>query len=242
MSIVRSLLIKIGFQTDKKALANVNRSIEGFKTRFAIAAASVGFALKKAFDLFDNLAASTIQAQNFAKYLGVSLKEMIQLQKAFKGFGIDENQFNHIFDKLNQLLVDFRTGANNELRKIARDLNFEIQADAGPIQLLFDILKGLSDKNELDFKDKMQYFKRTIRVAYGANIVTIESNNDIVTTHINLFNEISNLTTDEVTEFMTGFNTSIDIPYTFDVFFGTKFLDLKPETLTEFKTTIKGEI
>lgn len=99
-----------------------------------------------------------------------------------------------------------------------------------------------TDKNELDFKDKMQYFKRTIREAYGANIVTIQSNNDIVTTHIDLFNEISNLTTDEVTEFMTGFNTSIDIPYTFDVFFGTKFLDLKPETLTEFKTTIKGEI
>lgn len=150
MSIVRSLLIKIGFQTDKKALTNVNRSIEGFKTRFAIAAASVGFALKKAFDLFDNLAASTIQAQNFAKYLGVSLKEMIQLQKAFKGFGIDENQFDQIFSRLNKLLVDFRTGANNELRKLAQDLNFEIQADAGPIQLLFDVLTAISKLNESD--------------------------------------------------------------------------------------------
>ncbi len=99
-----------------------------------------------------------------------------------------------------------------------------------------------TDKNELDFKDKMQYFKRTIQEEYGKNIVTIQANNDIVTTHINLFEEISNLTTDELTEFMTGLNTFFDVPYTIDVFFGTKFLDLKPETLTEFKTTINGEI
>lgn len=135
---------------------------------------------------------------------------------------VEESQFGTILDPI-VVIAEDKSGNHTQIKVLP-----------------FNLFN--TDKNELDFKDKMQYFKRTIREEYGKNIVTIESNNDIVTTHINLFNEISNLTTDAVTEFMIGLNTSFDVPYTFDVFFGTKFLDLKPETLTEFKTTINGEI
>ena len=143
MSIVRSLLIKIGFQTDKKAITNVNRSIESFKTRFAIAASAVSFALNKSLQFFDNLANSVIEARNFSKYLGESFKEVQQLQRAFKTFGINENQFTGAFDKLNQLIIDFKRGNGEDLIRLSRSLGFEITPNMKPIELLFRILEGL---------------------------------------------------------------------------------------------------
>lgn len=151
MGIVRELLIKIGFVSDKKAINATNSAITGFKTRFALAATAATYAFSKIAGFFSDVATATLDSQDLAKSLGISLKELTQLGQGLKSFRLDDSQIQSTLKHVNKLFVDFRTGASNELREIARGFNFEIDREAGPVALFRQILEGIAKiENEQD--------------------------------------------------------------------------------------------
>lgn len=125
MSIVRSLLIKVGFVTDKQTINQTNKAIAGFKTRFAIAASAATYAFSKIANYFTDVAYAALDAEKLARSLGVSFVEFTKLQKAFQAFGVDDKQFNAFFEGLNQNLFNFRYKLDGELVKLAQAFNFK---------------------------------------------------------------------------------------------------------------------
>lgn len=145
MAIVRELLIRLGFQTDKKAINATNQAITGFKTRFAIAATAATYAFSKITQFFGDIATATLDSAELAKTLGVSLKELTAIQAAAQQVGrLDFKQTSQAFSGLNKMLNNFRTGADQTLQEIARGLKFEVDREGGPQKLFDQILTGLS--------------------------------------------------------------------------------------------------
>jgi len=105
MSIVRSLLIKIGFQTDKSSVNQANRTVDRFKSKFALIAASATYAATKVVGFFNSIANSLLDADDLSKALGISLEQLIAIQKAASNFRIDETQISGALNTLNELLI-----------------------------------------------------------------------------------------------------------------------------------------
>ena len=151
MAIVRELLIRLGFVTDKKAINETNNAITGFKTRFAIAATAASYAFTKLVSFFGDIATATLDSKELADSLGISLKELTALANAAQKFRIDPKDFQSALSKINKSFQDFKTGASGALAEIARQMNFEIDRDGGPVKVFEQILKYLStieDKTE----------------------------------------------------------------------------------------------
>ncbi len=144
MAIVRELLIKLGFQTDKKAVNETNQAISGFKTRFAIAATAATYAFTKVAQFFADVATATLDANDLARTLGISLREFTALQAGFSSFRIDSKQVEGVFRGINKQLNDFITGADQRLAEVAQRLNFEVDRNGGPLKLFQQILLALS--------------------------------------------------------------------------------------------------
>lgn len=156
MSVVRSLLIKVGFQTDKSSVSQANRTVDRFKARFALIAGAATYAASKVIGFFNSVGNRLLDADNLAKSLGVSLKEIVAIQKAASNFRLNEGQIAGAFEKLNQLLIGFRTKTNLELAQISRDLKFDIQEEDTVLSLFNKIAVGLS---------KVQNTQEQIRIA-----------------------------------------------------------------------------
>lgn len=140
MAIVRELLIKVGFLTDKQAVTQVNKSIAGFKTGFAIAASAAAYAFSKVASFFGDIATATLDADELARTLGVSLKELAALQQAAREFRIDPTQFSEALSTVDRLFKDFRSGANTTLADIARAQQFEIDRAGSSLKVFQQIL------------------------------------------------------------------------------------------------------
>ena len=144
MAIVRELLIKLGFQTDKKAITETNKAITGFKTRFAVVATAATFAFSKLSQFFGDIATATLDSDDLAKSLGITLKELISIQKGFSNFRIDEKQVNEIFSNLNDKLRGFLTKTDSALAEFSAFSGVEINPLGGSVKLFDTILKYLS--------------------------------------------------------------------------------------------------
>ena len=144
MAIVRELLVKIGFVTDKKAINATNSAITGFRTRFALAATAATYALSKLTGFFNDLAQASLEAKGLAATLGISIEELNALNKGFKKFDFNDAQIITVLSNLNQKFQDFRTGASDEIGKVADGLKFEVDRNAGPLKFFRDYLEALS--------------------------------------------------------------------------------------------------
>ena len=142
MSIVRSLLISIGFVNDKKAINETNKAITGFKTRFALAATTASYALKIVKDFFSSVAAATLDTDELARSMGYSLKQVVALQQGFQKFRINDSQASAILQTLQKDLDEFSQGYGR-LRALMRDHGLEIPKNATPLELFDTILKYL---------------------------------------------------------------------------------------------------
>ena len=142
MAIVRELLIKLGFQTDKKAINETNRAITGFKTRFAIAATAATYAFKVIKDFFTDIASATLDSEELARTLGISLNEFTALTQAAQKFRIKPDQFAGVLSTLQKDLNDFLQGFGR-LPEIARQLKIEINRDTTPIELFEKIIQAI---------------------------------------------------------------------------------------------------
>jgi len=142
MSIVRSLLISIGFVNDKKAINETNKAITGFKTRFALAATTATYAFKIINDFFSGIADATLETDDLARSMGYTLNQIIALQRGFQKFRINDTQASAILQTLHKDLTEFSQGYGR-LRTLMREHGLEIPKNATPIELLDTILKYL---------------------------------------------------------------------------------------------------
>lgn len=150
MSIVRSLLISVGFVTDKKTVTQTNRAIEGFKTRFSIAASAAAFAFSKVLNFFGDIASAVIDADDLAKTLGLSLSEFKALQQAASNFGFRKNNIADALKITDKMIFDAKRGMG-DLHKAARLLKINFDPNGSAKETLITFLRGLSDiKNEQD--------------------------------------------------------------------------------------------
>lgn len=140
MAIVRELLVRIGFITDKRAINATNNAITGFRTRFALAATAATYALSKITGFFGDIAQASLQAQGLAATLGLSIEELNAINKGFKKFDFNDSQIETVLTTLNEKFTDFRIGASDEIGKVAAGLTFEVDRNAGPLKFFRDYL------------------------------------------------------------------------------------------------------
>lgn len=185
MAIVRELLIRLGFQTDKKAINETNRAITGFKTRFAIAATAATYAFKVIKDFFGDIATATLDADELSRTLGVSLNELRAMQQVAQQFRIRPEQLAGAFTIIQKDLNEFRQGFGR-LPEIARQLGIEISKDTGPKELFdryIQAIRGIENEQERiriasalfgqelgakisDLSQDYDSFKQAVREAY----------------------------------------------------------------------------
>lgn len=175
MAIVRSLLISLGFVTDKRAINQANRAITGFKTRFAIAATAATYAFSKITSFFADIATATLDANDLANSLGISLKEFYALQEAASNFRLDPKQFESTLNTVNKLFRDFRTGANNQLSEIARQLGFNVDRRGNAVDVFNQILNALNKITDVQERIRIS---ENIFGDTGAKIATLAGNVD----------------------------------------------------------------
>lgn len=150
MAIVRELLIRLGFQTDKKAINETNQAITGFKTRFAVAATAATYAFSRVAQFFNDVTSATLDAAELAQYLGVSVNELKALTQAGQEFRLGDAQFGSVLAKLNKDLRDLQQGFG-DLREISLRTGLEFDPFAGSAAAFDTIIKYLRTfGNELD--------------------------------------------------------------------------------------------
>jgi len=214
VAIVRELLVRIGFVTDKKAINATNSAITGFRTRFALAATAATFAISKITGFFNGVAQATLDSDDLAKALGLSLKQFGQLSAGLKTFRLDDSQIATTLKTVNKLFVDFRTGANNELAQIADAFNFKIDRNAGPTVVFKQILEGISKiENE---QERIRVAANIFGDALAPRISEMSQNIGLLTENVikfenagnNLENSLENVKnyTAAVTQLSTAFN------------------------------------
>lgn len=175
MSIVRELLVKIGFKTDKQSIEETNSAISGFKARFLIAASAATYAFGKISQFFSDIATATLDSDQLATTLGTSLKELIAIQKAADQVGrLDFKQTNAAFLGLNKLLNNFRSGMDSSLTEIARGLKFEIDREGGPQKLFDQILNSLNQIETV--QDRIRISSNIFGDELGPKIANIAAN------------------------------------------------------------------
>lgn len=147
MSVVRSLLISIGFKSDNSGVKKTEKNIIGMTGRIAASFTILKFFAKRVVGFFSEIADAIINSSFLAKRLGVSLKEISGIEKAGLDFGLDKKQIQSSLSLVSDLLTNFRNGTNDELAKIARGIKFEISAQDNALDVFLNILKALSKIN-----------------------------------------------------------------------------------------------
>jgi TP901 family phage tail tape measure protein len=144
MSIVRSLLISVGFVTDRKSITKTNKAIEGFKTRFSIAASAAAYAFSRVLNFFGDIASAVLDANDLAATLGISLNEMRALNEAASNFGFRNKKVSDALATVNNLIIKTKNGFG-DLDKISNRLRINIDKNGTVTEVFTQILQGLSD-------------------------------------------------------------------------------------------------
>ena len=119
MTVVRELVTKLGFQVDRTGLDRFEKSIIGFKTKFALASAAVTAAVSKTLDYFRDISKAAIDTKGLAEQTGIATERFVALRKAAEGFQVDPHQFDAYFQRLSGLLREAESGYG-ELFEIIR--------------------------------------------------------------------------------------------------------------------------
>jgi len=145
VSIVRSLLVRIGFITDKKGVNSANTAIKGITRNFTLAATAATFLARKVFSFFNDVAQASLEADGLARTLGISIEQLNALNKGFKKFDFNDAQINAVLRNVNKRFNEFRIGAINDIELVASGLDFEVNRNTGPLKFLKDYLIALGD-------------------------------------------------------------------------------------------------
>lgn len=177
MSIVRSLLVKIGFVTDKQAVNSANKAVDRFKLRFALIASAATYAFSKVTSFFNGVANRSLDASDLAKKLNVTLSEIIAIQKAAANFRLSDKDIAGSFSRLNKLLFGLRTQTNLELNFLKSGLgDFAIDANETVVTLFQKFLVGL--KNVASESERIRLAENIFGEDIGGKIAEIATNLD----------------------------------------------------------------
>jgi hypothetical protein len=149
MTVVRELVTKLGFQVDQRGVEQFNRTIIGFKTKFAIAATAAAAFVAKTLDFFKDISDATLDADDLAKSIGISFEEFIKLRRVAEDFRIEPKNFQAALINLSKLLREARNGMG-ELGTIAYYTGIEFRDKfTGEVKnardLFVDILKKINE-------------------------------------------------------------------------------------------------
>lgn len=123
MTVVRELVTKLGFQVDRTGLDKFEKSIVGFKTKFAIASAAATAFVKKTLDYFSDISKAAQDTEFLAKQTGIATEKFVALRKAAQEFQLEPNKFDQYFSTLNTALRDAQVGSGKlyEILQKSRD-------------------------------------------------------------------------------------------------------------------------
>jgi hypothetical protein len=111
MTIVRELVTKLGFQVDKTGLEKFEKSIIGFKTKFALLSAGVTAAVSKTLNYFKDIANAAQDTEFLAKQTGIATEKFVALRRAAEDFQLPPEKFDAYFGRLGELLREGEAGA-----------------------------------------------------------------------------------------------------------------------------------
>lgn len=111
MTIVRELVTRLGFQVDKTGLDKFEKSIIGFKTKFALVSGAIAATVAKTLDYFKGISVAAQDTEFLAKQTGIATSRFVALRKAAEGFQLEPDKFDAYFNRLAKLLRDGKAGA-----------------------------------------------------------------------------------------------------------------------------------
>ena len=149
MTVVRELTTVLGFTVDKRGVEDFNRTIIGFKTKFAIAATAAAAFVSKTLDFFKDISDATLDAHDLAKSIGISFQEFLKLRRTAEDFRIDPKNFESTLKNLSKMLRDAKYGMG-DLANVAYYTGIEFRDKfTGEVKnardLFVDILKRINE-------------------------------------------------------------------------------------------------
>lgn len=149
MTVVRELTTVLGFTVDKRGVEDFNRTIIGFKTKFAIAATAAAAFVAKTLDFFKDISDATLDANDLAKSIGISFQEFLKLRRTAEDFRIDPKNFESALRSLSKMLREAKYGMG-DLANIAYYTGIEFRDKfTGEVKnardLFIDILKRINE-------------------------------------------------------------------------------------------------
>lgn len=178
MAIVRELLVRLGFQTDRKGINQANQAISSFRTKFAFIAAGATYAFSRISSFFTDVSRAALSADDLARSLGISLRDLTKIQGAAQQAGrIDFEQTAQALGRVQDLLTGFLSGTDETLSRIANSPAFSFEIDRESVTNNFDfILKGLA--NIQDESRRIQIAKNIFGKDIGVAVSRLAKNFD----------------------------------------------------------------
>lgn len=184
MTIVRELVTKLSFQVDKRGIENFNRSIIGFKTKFALATTAVAGFITGVVKAVSSVSDAVLDTTELARATGIATKEFVGLQRAAGQFRISPQQFSNAFLRLNDLIRDAEFGFG-QLFDIANQLGIEIRDDNNALLGTRDIFEKI-----IDSLSRIQ--DESLRIDIAKRIFGEGRFSDVAKEGINNLNELAN--------------------------------------------------
>lgn len=146
-SIVRSLLVNIGFQVSKSDEKKVSRSINKVKSNLSVLYSSSLYlysqlfrALSRTFSQVSSVFNNFLDTKEFSSSIGLAVKEVESLEKAFSDFRIGGDEFRSIFQRLQKDIDDFRIG-EGRLPNLLFSTGIEFSPDEGILGLFTKLIE-----------------------------------------------------------------------------------------------------
>lgn len=155
-SIVRSLLVSIGFKVNKSDEKKVNNSIEKVKSNLTVLYSSSLFlysqlfrALSRAFSQVSSVFSGFLDTKEFSSSIDLAVREVESLEKAFSDFRIGGDEFRSIFQRLQKDIDDFRIG-EGRLPQLLFTTGIQFSPDEGVLGLFTKLIEYIRVFREED--------------------------------------------------------------------------------------------
>ncbi len=123
--VLRELVTKLSFQFDRTNLDKFENSIVGFKSKFAIAGASLTAFAKKIYNFVSDISDSALAGNDLADAARVSADEFFALENALKKVGISQDSFRGKVSEISHDLLEASRGFG-KFYEIARQTNNKV--------------------------------------------------------------------------------------------------------------------
>lgn len=146
-SIVRSLLVNIGFQVKKSDEKNVSRSINKVKSNLSVLYSSSLYlysqlfrGLSRVFSQVSSGFTDFLDNKEFSSSISLTIREVESLEKAFSDFRIGGDEFRSIFQRIQKDIDDFRLG-DGRLPNLLFTTGIQFSPDEGVLGLFTKLIE-----------------------------------------------------------------------------------------------------